>query len=60
MTHYIVDCQKCPFKKEIKDFGYSSTDCTLLSPYTKIAKDGIRNDCPLKKENITIALYPYM
>ena len=47
----INSCRECPFAIQVREFGYSATDCSKLGPYVAIASEGFRKDCPFLKEN---------
>ena len=49
----INSCVDCPFKEHIYEQGFCGEFCSLMS-FTKIEKDGIRNDCPLKSNKAYI------
>ena len=48
----IHNCSECPFTVEIYEQGYCATDCQLCGAYSTIPKEGIRKDCPFRKEDI--------
>ena len=49
----INSCKECPFTEQIREHGYSATECRKLGAYATIADKGFRKDCPFLKENKT-------
>ena len=47
----ISSCKECPFAVWIYEHGYSGTDCRKLGPYSRIAEEGFRKDCPFLEKN---------
>ena len=47
----INSCKECPFAEQVREHGYSGTDCSKLDPYSTIADKGFRKDCPFLKKN---------
>ena len=48
----IKHCAECPFKKQVKEMGYSADECSLLGCYTTVPSSGIRKDCPFIKTQV--------
>lgn len=46
----IENCYDCPFKTRIYELGYCATECAKLPPFHKIAREGLRPDCPFLKQ----------
>ena len=47
----ISSCEECPFTKQVREHGYSATECSKLGSYSTIPDEGFRKDCPFLKEN---------
>lgn len=53
----VYKCKDCPLKFDIHEHGLSGTFCSITEQaYAVISNHGVREDCPLKKEDYLITL----